>query len=130
MPQFNKGKGADIPEDIKQEQVESEKLIEHPPNPVPEFTAEQHEARAPLIEKINLLIDEVQSLEQEIDTLSKSAPREQVDDIFDVMRKMSARVEALQMEGVGLRQALHDQQDIIAGLETALVPVKDEPCDG
>lgn len=94
------------------------------------FTEEQQLERDTMVKKINQLIEDKIHLEEKLAALEAEPAREQVDDIFDVMRNMSARVEALQMESVGLRQALHDQQDIIAGLETALVPVKDEPFDG
>lgn len=98
--------------------------------PEPEFTEEQHEARAPLVEKINELVEKIIHLEKELTSRDPEPEKEQVNDIFDVMRNMSTRTEELLQGQAGLQQALRDQQEIIAGLEGALLDDKIEEQNG
>lgn len=95
-----------------------------------EFTEEQQLERDTMVKKINQLIEDKIHLEEKIAELEAVPPREQVDDIFDVMRNMSKRTEELLQEKAGLQQALHDQQEIIAGLEGALLDDKIEDQNG
>lgn len=96
----------------------------------PEFTQAQHEARAPLIKKVNELIDEIQSLQQEMDSITPVPPRSMDNDIFGIMRDLSKRNEELCIQLAEFRVAEMFLKDTITAYEELVAEPKTEQGKG
>ena len=96
----------------------------------PEFTPEQREARAPLVSKINDLIEDKRILEGNLHMLEAEPAREGADDIFDVMRNLSKRNEELCIQLAEFRVAEMFLKDTITAYEELVAEPTIEPTNG